>query len=156
MTDRHPLAVAPPPGTPIYLAARYSRRPELLAHAGQLADLGYPVTSRWLLGGHQADAEDDLQTWASYGAEDLEDLFAARAVVAFTEEPRTTTTRGGRHVEFGFVMGRNYVAGGMEVPLFVVGPPENVFTALPAPYVAARYPDAGTWLGTWAEDAAPF
>jgi hypothetical protein len=36
----------------IYLAARYSRRPEMCRYAQQLENLGYEVTSRWLNGTH--------------------------------------------------------------------------------------------------------
>ena len=34
----------------IYLAARYSRIEELNVYAQELRDMGYEVTSRWLLG----------------------------------------------------------------------------------------------------------
>ena len=37
----------------IYLAARYSRREELVAYRKQLQDIGHDVQARWLNGEHQ-------------------------------------------------------------------------------------------------------
>jgi HD-like signal output (HDOD) protein len=39
-------------GAKLYLASRYARREELNKHAGELENLGYIVTSRWLIGHH--------------------------------------------------------------------------------------------------------
>ena len=106
----------------IYLAARYSRIDEMNGYAAQLRAAGHTVTARWLLGDHQStdlygpDATD-------YANDDISDLAAADTVICFTETPRSTSSRGGRHVEFGLALGlgKNVV---------IVGPPENVFCVL--------------------------
>ena len=49
---------------------------------------------------------------------------AAHMLVAFTEQPRSGNSRGGRHVELGIAIGsRKRIA--------VVGPRENIFCWLP-------------------------
>jgi len=110
---------------PVYLAARYSRRLELCGYAAELETRGYSVTSRWLLGNHQAE-NDQLHRGAEaerFAAEDLADVDDALALVSFGEQPRTTTSRGGRHVEFGYALAKG-------IPILVVGPREHVFTCL--------------------------
>lgn len=123
----------------VYLAARYSRRLELCGYAAHLEALGHTVTSRWLLGNHQAE-NDELHRGAAaerFAREDLADLAAAAVVVAFTEPPRTSTSRGGRHVEFGYALA-------LGKPICIVGPRENVFGCL----VEQRdtFEDAVPWL----------
>jgi hypothetical protein len=113
----------------IYLAARYSRRVELCGYRDQLSELGYVVVGRWLDGNHQIDdyglsVEAKASERERFASEDLADLLSSQAVIAFTEIPRSSNSRGGRHVEFGIALGR-----GMRV--FVVGPRENVFHCLP-------------------------
>ncbi|MBG6211563.1 nucleoside 2-deoxyribosyltransferase [Labrenzia sp. EL_126] len=108
----------------IYLASRYSRAPELREIRRQLQEMGHEVTSRWLDGGHEIkpggsdQAADDER--ARFAREDWSDMEAADCVVSFTEEPRKTNTRGGRHVEFGgaLALGKKCV---------VIGWQENVF-----------------------------
>ncbi len=56
--------------------------------------------------------------------EDAADLAAADCVVSFTEAPRSTSSRGGRHVEFGMALG-------LRKHCVVIGPRENVFHCLP-------------------------
>jgi nucleoside 2-deoxyribosyltransferase len=113
----------------IYLAARYSRREELCGYRSQLQALGYTVTSRWLNGNHQI-SDDGLSAQAKeeerirFAQEDWEDLMNADVCISFTEEPRSSNSRGGRHVEFGAAL-----AAGK--PCIVVGPRENVFHCLP-------------------------
>ena len=109
----------------LYLAARYSRRLELCDYAASMEARGHHITSRWLLGSHQAE-NDQLQRGAEaerFAAEDLDDVRRAHAVIAFTEPPRSNTSRGGRHVEFGYALG-------LGIPLVIVGPRENVFGCL--------------------------
>jgi nucleoside 2-deoxyribosyltransferase len=109
----------------VYLAARYSRRLELCGYADELRGYGLTVTSRWLEGNHQAE-NDQLHRGAEaerFAAEDLEDLRDACVLVAFSEVPRTTSSRGGRHVEFGYAMA-------LDIPILVVGPREHVFCCL--------------------------
>jgi hypothetical protein len=124
-------AMRGPSRTPrVYLAARYSRRPELLGVRWDLERAGYQVTSRWINGGHQAESTDcptpdQIERMASFAADDLEDLGAADVVISFQEVPREpTTNRGGRHVEFGMALA-------LGKPIVAVGPLEHVFTALP-------------------------
>lgn len=127
----------------IYLAARYSRREELCGYRRTLQFAGYEVTSRWLDGGHHIsdaalnDDHGDQGFSASqrqrFAEEDWSDLFWADTCISFTEAPRSSASRGGRHVEFGaaLAMGKRCI---------VVGPRENVFHCLPQVEV---YPD---WL----------
>lgn len=115
-------------GYRVYLAARYSRFPEMQRVREALEAHGYSVTSRWINGGHEltkeGSTEADEAERVRYAQEDFEDLLAADLVISFTEEPRKTTTRGGRHVEFGAA-----IALGKRV--IVVGYRENVFHCLP-------------------------
>lgn len=134
-----------------YLAARYSRRLELCGYREDLAALGVTVTSRWLNGSHQLDnagipitdegerrfeegdpSGDHLR--AHFATEDMSDVLEAQTVVAFTEEPRASASRGGRHVEFGIAL-----AAGKRV--VVIGPRENVFCWLPQVEQHAKWAD---------------
>lgn len=113
----------------IYLASRYSRREEMVAASTQLRALGHVITSRWILGDHQIDdaglsleaAEEERTRFAM---EDAADLIEADCVISFTEAPRSTSSRGGRHVEFGMALG-------LKKHCIVIGPRENVFHCLP-------------------------
>lgn len=113
----------------IYLAARYSRINELNGYADKLRELGHVITSRWLDGDHQIDdkglsCEADRPTRERFALEDIADLSDAELVITFTETPRSSNSRGGRHVEFGYALGLGIVVA-------VVGPRENVFHCLP-------------------------
>lgn len=111
----------------IYLASRYSRAPQLRECRADLESLGHVVTSRWIEGGHELDRNGSLEAQASertrFATEDWSDMAAADCVISFTEEPRKTNTRGGRHVEFGgaLALGKRCI---------VVGWRENVFHCL--------------------------
>lgn len=125
----------------VYLAARYSRRLELCEYRRRLEGIGFQVTSRWLNGAHQVDrdglklgveGEELVETGSTLEAAELRDLFArediqdvqaADLMIAFTEQPRSAGTRGGRHVEAGMAL-----AWGK--PLVIIGPRENVFYSL--------------------------
>jgi hypothetical protein len=114
----------------IYLAARYSRREELCAYRSLLKQEGHAITSRWLDGNHQiSDAGlNEREAEAErirFATEDWQDLHAAEACISFTEEPRSTSSRGGRHVEFGAALS-------LGMKCVVVGPRENVFHCIPA------------------------
>lgn len=131
---------------PVYLAARYSRREELCGYRSDLEALGFTVTSRWLNGNHQVD-EQGLSTEAGraererFAREDYEDVRAADLVIAFTEQPRQTNSRGGRHVELG-------IAIGLGTPILIVGPRENVFCCLePEVNVCPSWENARVALG---------
>jgi hypothetical protein len=111
-----------------YLAARYSRREQMLLAQDDLARLGHTVSSRWIQGNHQVD-EAGMSTEAGreyrerFAAEDYADVIAAGCVINFTEKPRSCNSRGGRHVEFGMAIG-------MGKTCLIVGPLENVFHCL--------------------------
>ena len=137
----------------IYLTARYSRREELCVYREQLRKLGYDVQSRWLNGEHQIDnagkpigehgealVEGTLRSGeqmsereqseraaalrTSFAADDFEDVMTADVVINFTEPPRTTFNRGGRHVELG-------IALAIGARVIVIGYRENIFHWLP-------------------------
>lgn len=128
----------------VYLAGRYSRRVELAGYADELRSYGLEITSRWLLGNHQAE-NDELHRGAAaerFAAEDVADLDAADVLLAFTEPPRSSSSRGGRHVEFGYALAQGK-------PILVVGPREHVFCCLvdqvadfaqAVPWLAGRIP----------------
>lgn len=113
----------------IYIAARFSRRPEAHALAKALIAKGHSITSRWVKPdsdhvtptGLSAQAADAERT--RFAVEDLEDVRAADCVVSLMESPRSNS-RGGRHVEFGIGLG----FGHRQV---VIGPRETVFHHLP-------------------------
>jgi len=128
----------------VYLASRYSRRLELCRYRDRLDALGFPVTSRWLNGDHQvtdAQLDDDgteplsTELRRRFALEDWEDLRESDVVMAFTEPPRTSASRGGRHVELGAAL-----AWGKRV--YVVGPRENVFCCLPNLDVCSSFEEA--------------
>jgi nucleoside 2-deoxyribosyltransferase len=126
----------------VYLAARYSRRLELCGYRAQLESIGFVVTSRWLNGAHQIDhdgkpigdhgeklfeegtCESADAMRARFVTEDVTDVKRADIVIAFTEEPRSGHSRGGRHVELGLAIAWNK-------DIYVVGPCENLFCYLP-------------------------
>jgi nucleoside 2-deoxyribosyltransferase len=122
----------------IYLAARYSRRDELCKYRAILESKGHQVTSRWLQGGHEITKEGSTQAAQEartrFAQEDWDDLMQADCCVSFTEEPRKTTTRGGRHVEYGAAL-----AKGMRC--IVVGFRENVFHCLPEVEFCEKFED---------------
>lgn len=130
----------------IYLAARYSRNAEMAMKAAALEGLGHEVTARWIRGNHQIadeqlnDGETEATLGARYAQEDLQDIDAAEIAVFFTEQPRTTSSRGGRHVEFGaaLMMGKRCI---------IVGPRENVFHCLPGIEVCATWDELKALLG---------
>lgn len=129
----------------IYLAARYSRRLELCGYRAELEMLGHNVTSRWLNGDHQisdagtpigesgealvegddgSNSELAARLREHFAQEDIADIERSDVFIAFTEPPRSTASRGGRHVELGFALALN-------MPVYVVGHRENVFCWLP-------------------------
>jgi hypothetical protein len=125
----------------VYLAARYTRRLELCGYRADLEAHGIEVTSRWLNGSHQldnegrplgdagellfeaGDAEVDHYRW-KFATDDRDDVLAADVLIAFTEQPRSGNSRGGRHVELGIAIGKGK-------RIVVIGPRENVFCWLP-------------------------
>lgn len=136
---------SPAIGSAIYLAGRYLRAPQLRELREELKRMGYRVTSRWIDGGHELSKEGSTQAAhlerRRFAAEDWEDMLCADVVVSITEEPRTTKTRGGRHVEFGgaLALGKRVV---------VIGWRENVFHCLPQ---VEFYESQWDWLRAWAK-----
>jgi len=110
----------------VYLCARYSKNPEMREVAEYLRlSFGMTITSRWINGSHEIGDRSTDEGRATLAHEDFEDLKAADCLLAFSEPPRTVSNqRGGRHVEFG-------IALALGLPIFVVGPKENVFHYLP-------------------------
>jgi hypothetical protein len=129
----------------IYLAARYSRRLELVACKGMLEELAgghaYRITSRWLDGNHQVSEatpyEATKEQRERFALEDWEDLMSADWCISFTEKPREqSTSRGGRHVEFGGALARGKRC-------IVIGHRENVFHCMPG---VEFFADFGSFL----------
>lgn len=118
----------------VYLAARYSRHPEMQGVRDVLCALvpDLTVTSRWIdqHGGTQpvSRTPEQLNTapeeCSVFAVHDMEDLQAADTVISFTFTD-DKGGKGGRHVEFGMAL-----ALGKRVIL--VGPRENVFHTHPA------------------------
>lgn len=125
----------------VYLAARYSRREELCGVRSLIEQMGHSVTSRWLNGGHQIDDQgaplteerekqfEDGDPRANalrvhFAQEDFIDVNTAEVLIAFTELPRVSASRGGRHVELGLALAWSKT-------VIVCGPRENVFCWLP-------------------------
>lgn len=114
-------------GVKLYLAARYSRKQELLEYREFLIDQGFEVECRWLTMDHDIPtvgvAEDKAAEFAQH---DVDDLLAADRVLCFTEAPgfKGPRGRGGRHVELGLALA-------WEKDIDVIGYRENVFCYLP-------------------------
>ena len=133
----------------IYLAARYSRRLELVAYRTQLQEAGHEVTSRWLNGEHESlDADwtqiprEQVAEWAE---QDLEDIDEADVVIVFTEAQPVGRRRGGYHVETGFALAQ-------EKLLAIVGPRENTFHCLDEVEVFQIFEECLAWLEEIEED----
>lgn len=128
----------------IYLASRYSRFPEMQERRSDLERAGHSVTSRWINGDHQIDdAGLSIQAKEAerirFAQEDRDDLLAADCVISFSEKPRSTNTRGGRHVEHGMALA-------LRKRVIVVGHRENVFHCLPEVEFFERWEDAAAAL----------
>lgn len=133
----------------IYLAARYSRRTELCEYRRQLALAGHTVQAQWLDGEHQISNEgtpigeqgeglvegklrpgerlpqDEMSDRAAalrqkFARDDFRDVASCELLIAFTEPPRSSNSRGGRHVELGIALGQMK-------RVWIVGPRENIF-----------------------------
>ena len=139
--------------TSVYLAARYSRREELCHHRDELRALGYRVDVRWLDGDHQvsdsglSDRGNEAER-IRFANEDLTDLEHSDWCISFTEIPRTGSTRGGRHVEFGFAFSKG-------LRCVVIGHRENVFHCLPDVEFFASWDDFRKTLVPDVADAYP-
>jgi hypothetical protein len=114
----------------IYLAGRFSRRYELQGCRADAQRAGRCVTSRWI------DLVEENEVDAAMCAKvDLEDLDIADTAIAFGDEPRSTRSRGGHWVEFGYGLAQGK-------RMILIGHRENVFTLLP---------DVVEFYATWPE-----
>lgn len=113
----------------VYLAARYSRKQEMITYREDLRKLGFRVTSRWLdavessESGEVYDIPDNKEEYSRCADVDTVDIESADVLIAFTEAPNTNlegSGRGGRHVELGMALSLGMV-------VFIVGPRENIF-----------------------------
>lgn len=127
----------------IYLASRYSRREELCKYREELRAQGHTVEARWLDGKHQLDNagtpigdhgeklveegndSKNAALRAKFAQDDWDDVMSAEVQINFTEPPRSTANRGGRHVEYGIALARG-------IRVIIVGHRENIFHWLPA------------------------
>ena len=102
-----------------YLAATYARRQEMKTIMIEIARMGHEVTSRWITDDYD---EDDTERMAM---DDLIDIQMSDILVVFNDpEGVPSTSRGGRHVEFGYALGKHKA-------ILVVGPKSNPFYTLP-------------------------
>jgi nucleoside 2-deoxyribosyltransferase len=99
----------------IYLAASFRKRFAMQGHRADLQRLGHTVVSRWIDLAFETEA-DALQCAHA----DIEDLELADTLIAFTDPPRSTNSRGGHHYEAGYAHARG-------LRLIVIGCRENVF-----------------------------
>ena len=132
-------AYAPRP-TKFYLAARYSKHPEMQGVRDVLEALGHKVTSRWIdchtdvTGDHSKSFTPEIlnerpEDCAPIARHDLEDLNEAEAIIFFSENG--DPGKGGRFVEWGYAW-----ATGKQ--MILIGPRENVFHTMP---LIEHYPD---------------
>lgn len=120
----------------IYLAARFSKAPEMRRKRDAIQTLGHQVFSRWL-DGHHGITDDDIAALDSgqltgadaaeiegmagtYGGEDLADLCKCDLLIVEMEPPRTHLTRGGMHTEIGIMVA-------LEREIWLVAHRSNVF-----------------------------
>lgn len=131
----------------VYLCARYSRHQEMQHKRDQLNARGVAVTSRWIDGDHEwvgtPDHEMPLEIGARFAREDLTDLQMADMLVMFGEPPDAEgRMRGGRHVEFGYALSYG-------IKTILIGPRENVFTALPEVHHFDTWDDYLAWMALY-------
>ena len=144
----------------VFLSGRFSRRDEFSSYADQLRSLGITVKARWMEPERHGVTDDEVMREladmtnvdeagsiaALIAIEAFEDLCSSDVLVAFTEPPRSTNSRGGHHVEFG-------IALALGKWILVVGPRENVFHAMGnVEQVDAWGPEALKVLTEWKSD----
>jgi nucleoside 2-deoxyribosyltransferase len=109
----------------LYLAGQYASKDYLRTVADQLICDGHFITASWLQEHHPPTVqlhEVSNEELRGYAVQDIEDIRASDAMVFFSVID--ATKRGGRHVEMG-------VALALGLPVYVVGPRENIFMYLP-------------------------
>jgi nucleoside 2-deoxyribosyltransferase len=120
----------------IYIAGRFSRRFEFQGYRADVQRAGFTVVSRWI-----DLAKENEANAARCAMDDLEDLRLSDTVIVFGDEPRSTRSRGGRHVEFGYALA-------LGKRMILVGHRENIFASLPAIEFFETWPQALAALTT--------
>ena len=118
----------------VYVAGMFFTKELRKSQATELRASGITVTSRWLDESvpHTVTMKDVPDKYHEETAQaDLEDIDNADILIAFvptdselTQVSIATASRGGRHVEMGYALGKNK-------QIFVVGPKENIFHHMP-------------------------
>lgn len=101
----------------IYVAGVFESKERLSTEAGRLRELGYEVISSWLME-PTVPAEATKGSWENFAARDLVELRAADCIILDTFD---ITPRGGREVEWGYMLHRP------GIQRYIVGPIRNVF-----------------------------
>ncbi len=123
----------------IYLAARYSKHPQMRAFAAKLEALGHHVTSHWISGGGPETFEECTdEERAGIASQDESDILDSDCIIGFTEV-RDTPTSGGRHVEWG-------MARALGLLQIMIGAPENVFYYMEDQKQFATEADCLAWI----------
>lgn len=120
-----------------YLAAKLSKRDELLPIASLLMMQGHTVKTRWLMGLNEGTKESQV----ACADVDLNDIDDATHVVLFnlpTHDPEFST---GRQIEYGYALARGKT-------LVIVGECNSVFHAKADHY----YPTVTEFLEAYAPD----
>lgn len=107
----------------VYLCASFARQEVMREYRRRLHAAGIAVTSRWL--DMPAAAPTEVAPQAEIATVCIEDIVIADALVAFTEPYGSGYFTGGRHVELGLALA-------WKVPVYVIGPIENVFHCHPS------------------------
>jgi len=122
----------------VYLAARFSRKPEMQLKAQVLREEGIEVSSNWLdeIAGPNATLSDFPDEYFVMAAQtDLTDIDGSDALLFFSEDPLEPHVRGGRHVEYGYALAKG-------IPIIVIGPKENIFHFIDRVLVVKTFADA--------------
>jgi nucleoside 2-deoxyribosyltransferase len=110
----------------IYVGARYTRKYEARGLAETLVRNGFEVTATWFYEPDSSTVQlDEVEktTLIAYAKRDIEEINAADVFVLMSDGPREKHPRGGKHVEFGYALGKGK-------PVIVYGPIENIFHLL--------------------------
>jgi nucleoside 2-deoxyribosyltransferase len=129
----------------IYVAAMYAQKHYVTDVVTYLREHGFEVTSTW----HTEPHDPNVQLHEVTGSEreelarrDIDEIDAADTLLLLTQKPTTATVRGGRHVEFGYALGKGK-------NLICVGPKENIFHSLYNILVVSTVEEAVAMLMTY-------
>tara|TARA_Y100000310_G_scaffold315082_1_gene365235 strand:+ start:1089 stop:1481 length:393 start_codon:yes stop_codon:yes gene_type:complete len=103
----------------VYFSGSFDDRQQIKAYANEFVSRQFgTVTSNWLRE-PEVRVEDGREEWVlrARANEDRIDVERSDTVIVFTDTPSTT---GGRHVEVGIALAHR-------IPVFIIGPRENVF-----------------------------